>query len=232
MAVAAMAMLSGALLYWMVADHDIWLAWLCAIDRRAMLLLNFDGGAVADHFFYGYSQKTTWLPLAVVTIAYTFGWRRGTWRESLALALIIVAMFAFTDQITSGVIKPLVARPRPSHDAVLAPMLHYVYGYHGGHFGFVSGHAANMCCLAVFLGYVYRSKAMRAVLCLFAALMCYSRIYLGVHYPGDIVCGALVGMGVARLVVAVCPARLLPRYERTPWGVIVVWTITTLLLLA
>lgn len=72
---------------------------------------------------------------------------------------------------------------------------------------------------------------MRVVLALFAIITCYSRIYLGVHYLGDVLCGAAIGILVARIVITSCPSRLLQRYDRMPWGVAAVWFITTLLLL-
>ena len=231
MVIVAIAFLGGALLYALFGKYHFLLAALQTADARAMVLLNFNGGALTDRFFYGYSQMRTWLPLAVVLVGYTLVWHQGSWRDRLLLLLVIAAMLTFTDQLSSGIIKPLVARPRPSHNLVLAPMLHYVNGYHGGHYGFVSGHATNICCLVTFLSYIYRNRLMRGVLALFAITICYSRIYLGVHYLGDILCGAAIGVFVARIVISLCPAHLLRRSDRMPWGVAVVWFATTLLLL-
>ena len=231
MVIVAIAFLSGALLYTLFSEYPVLLATLQTGDARAMMLLNFNGGAVADRFFYGYSHLQTWLPLSAVLVGYTLVWHQGAWRERLLLLLVIAAMIAFTDQLSSSIIKPLVARPRPSHNLTLGPMLHYVNGYHGGRYGFVSGHATNICCLVTFLSYIYRNKFMRVVLALFAIITCYSRIYLGVHYLGDVLCGAAIGILVARIVITSCPSRLLQRYDRMPWGVAAVWFITTLLLL-
>jgi undecaprenyl-diphosphatase len=231
MVIIAIAFLSGALFYIFYREFPVVLATLQAADARAMLLLNFNGGAVADRFFYGYSRLQTWLPLAAVLVGYTLMWHQGSWRDRLFLLLIIVAMIAFTDQLSSGIIKPIVARPRPSHNLTLAPMLHYVNDYHGGRYGFVSGHATNISCLVTFLCFIYRNKFMRAVLAVFTVIICYSRIYLGVHYLGDILCGAAIGILVARVVISLCPAHVLRRYDRMPWGVAVVWLATTLLLL-
>lgn len=231
MAIVAIAFLGGALLYALFGKYHFLLAALQTADARAMVLLNFNGGALTDRFFYGYSQMRTWLPLAVVLVGYTLVWHQGSWRDRLLLLLVIAAMLTFTDQLSSGIIKPLVARPRPSHNLVLAPMLHYVNGYHGGHYGFVSGHATNICCLVTFLSYIYRNRLMRGVLALFAITICYSRIYLGVHYLGDILCGAAIGVFVARIVISLCPAHLLRRSDRMPWGVAAVWMGTMVFLL-
>lgn len=231
MVIVAIAFLSGALLYTLFGEFPVVLATLQAVDAHAMILLNFDGGAVADRFFYGYSRLQTWLPLAAVLVGYTLVWHQGSWRDRLLLLLVIAAMITFTDQLSSSIIKPLVARPRPSHNLVLAPMLHYVNDYHGGHYGFVSGHATNICCLVAFLSYIYRDRLMRLVLALFAITICYSRIYLGVHYLGDVLCGAVVGFLVAHIVISLCPAHVLQRYDRMPWGVAAVWFVAMLLLL-
>ena len=151
MVIVAIAFLSGALLYTLFGEYHFLLAALQTADAHAMVLLNFNGGALTDRFFYGYSQMRTWLPLAVVLVGYTLVWHQGSWRDRLLLLLVIAAMIAFTDQLSSGIIKPIVARPRPSHNLTLAPMLHYVNGYHGGQYGFVSGHATNISCLVTFL---------------------------------------------------------------------------------
>ena len=229
------AVLLSASVAWLLMDvmenAATVLALVKSFDSQAMVALNFDGGAVADRFFYHTSQLDTWLPLSLVTAAYTIGWHRGTWRERLALVLVIALAMTFTDPLTSSVIKPLVARPRPSHEALLAPLLHFVGDYRGGHYGFVSGHAANICCLTLLLAYMFRCRPMKVVLTVFALLLCYSRIYLGVHYPGDILGGALIGLAVAWAVVRLTPAGILPRYSRVPWGVVVVWAVTTAMLL-
>ena len=108
------------------------------------------------------------------------------------LALLITA----SDQISSGLLKPLVHRLRPTHDAALAPMVDTVFGYRGGQFGFPSSHAANSFALFTFTALLVRNWGYTLSMLLWASVFSYSRIYLGVHYPGDIVCGALLGVFV------------------------------------
>ena len=107
------------------------------------------------------------------------------------LALVI----ALADQIASGFCKPFFARFRPTRDPELMYMIDIVNGYRGGSFGFISSHAANTFGVALFLSLVMRSWSLSIILFIWAALNAYSRMYLGVHYPGDIFFGTLTGLG-------------------------------------
>ena len=112
----------------------------------------------------------------------------------ILLLLFTALIFAFTDQISAGIIKPLVQRLRPSHDSSIMDQLHFVNDYHGGAYGFVSSHAANCFGLAVWVSYLYKRRSLVTAMMLYAVLNCYSRIYLGVHFPGDIICGTILGI--------------------------------------
>jgi undecaprenyl-diphosphatase len=97
------------------------------------------------------------------------------------------------DQFTSGFLKPLMERLRPCHDPRWEGIIHN-YGRCGGLYGFVSSHAANTFGMAVFLNLKLKGKVKHlGWLYLYAAVVSYTRIYLGVHYPFDIVLGALIG---------------------------------------
>jgi undecaprenyl-diphosphatase len=189
----------GMALWLCLAEWREWVPVLDLLDKRLTLMLNFNGSAVTDHFWYGYSQLWVWLPFVGIVLIEM--WRncesriRGFIVFILATALLIVVL----DQISSTVIKPWVGRLRPSHDPAISTMLHYVNDYRGGLYGFVSGHATNVVGLSTWLGLAFRNYRTRFTLGLFSALMCYSRIYLGVHYLGDVLCGALLGYCIARI---------------------------------
>ena len=87
-----------------------------------------------------------------------------------------------------------------SHNESLQSTIHIVNGYRGGPFGFVSSHAANCFGIALLLAMIFKNRLFTWTMVVWATLMCYSRIYLGVHYPGDIVCGAILGFLAAWLV--------------------------------
>lgn len=169
-------------------------------DHELMLLMNGDGGAFWDQLWYIYSGKFTWIPLYALLLWQMYRYcKKNTdidfWRHIAVCVFCTVLLIVLADQIASGIIKPLVCRPRPSHEPGLMEMLHYVNDYHGGAYGFVSSHASNSLAIALWLGWLLfrKQKTLQILLVIWALFNCYSRIYLGVHYPGDILGGLLVG---------------------------------------
>lgn len=169
--------------------------WLAGIDRAVMVVLNHDGGPCADHFWKTISSNMAWVPVGAALIL-SFAY----YKKSLLISILIVVGIALTivlaDQISSSFLKPYFGRLRPSHNEEISSLLHYVGNYRGGRFGFVSSHSANAFGVLAFLAPVFRHKAATIVLFIWACLVVYSRIYLGVHYPGDIVAGAILGVTV------------------------------------
>lgn len=106
------------------------------------------------------------------------------------------------DQTSVKLFKDVFERLRPCHQPTIAHLVHVVNDHCGGQYGFVSSHAANTFAFAAFLGGVFAQKVkwFSCVLWVWAAIVAYSRIYLGVHYPGDIIGGALLGILIGRLV--------------------------------
>ena len=126
--------------------------------------------------------------------------------------LFVAVTFAFTDQV-SVLIKNLVERPRPTHNDEIADMLHIVNNYRGGQYGFISSHAANVFGIAAFLSNQFKHYKWSLFLFIWAAVVSYSRLYLGVHYPLDVICGALLGAltGIQFYVVKVRTAVFVER---------------------
>lgn len=144
------------------------------------------------------SRANTWIPLYVLLVG-LIAWKYRSWRAILFILLGFGIAVGLSDFTTSGIIKPLVCRLRPTHEPALDP-LHLIKGYTGGLYGFCSSHAANTMAVGMLFSLLYRNKIATAGLMTWVALNCYSRIYLGVHYPSDIVVGLIIGALWATLV--------------------------------
>lgn len=172
------------------------------IDMLCMISANFHGPQYADYLFYNISSKFIWIPLIISIIHVVFGGCKDK-RRAVVLILASVAIVAMCDQV-SGIIKRTIERPRPSHNDDISYLLHYVNNYHGGRYGFVSSHAANCFGESVWLMLLLRRKAVSITLFCFSVMVCYSRIYLGVHYPLDVLAGSCLGTTVGAVTYTVC----------------------------
>ncbi len=161
------------------------------IDKQWLLALNNDYSNFWDGIMVGYSEKITWIPLYLSFLYLIFKkWKHQGWWIVIALVLCVV----MADQIASGILKNTVQRLRPSHDPTMEGLVELVNNYRSGRYGFVSSHAANSFGLALLTALIFRNKIFTYGIFIWAAVNAYSRIYLGVHYPGDILGGIIVGV--------------------------------------
>lgn len=160
-------------------------------DEGLFLWLNSHHASWLDPIAYYASETLTWVPLYVflVYIIYKNDPKSSWWVLGGAALTILLA-----DQITSGLMKPYFERLRPCHDERWGDMV-YIYERCGGLYGFASSHAANTFGIAIYLNLKLKGKFKYLPwLFLWAAFVSYTRIYLGVHYPLDILAGGLVGI--------------------------------------
>jgi undecaprenyl-diphosphatase len=196
---------------------------LLHIDTEVLLAINGWHAPWADRLMWIVSAKTTWIPLYLLLVGLLV-WRyykpamtSVKWLQKVPACVVMIVVIGLAvgaaDFIASGILKDWVARPRPSRVPELEGVLHLVNNYRSGQYGFVSSHASTTMACAVLFSLIWRNKIATVGLMLWVAINCYSRMYLGVHYPLDIIGGLVVGTIVA--VVAylfLCWTKVVDRY--------------------
>jgi undecaprenyl-diphosphatase len=171
-------------------------------DKSAFLYLNGFHSDLMDYVMTLFTLTPTWILFYGVTL-YVIIRKYG--RKSIPIIISIVLVILLADQL-SGLLKHSIMRLRPSNDPVVSPYAH-VFFTKGGLYGFVSAHAANAFSFATFTAFLFRSRGYSIFIFPWACLIAYTRIYLGVHYPGDIlggmILGILIGWGIFRLLILV-----------------------------
>ena len=171
------------------------------IDTYILLWINGHHTEWLDQIMWWVSQSITWIPLYLLLVGLII-YRYRSWKEVIAILLAFALAVGLSDFICSGILKPMVERLRPTHEPSLAPFLHIVNGYKGGMYGFCSSHAANTLACALLFIFVYKNKITTSILIVWVAINSYSRMYLGVHYPTDIMAGWIIGCATASLAYA------------------------------
>ncbi|WP_075589908.1 phosphatase PAP2 family protein [Labilibacter marinus] len=183
---------------------------LLQFDTQLFQLINFFHSKYEDNAFWLISSTIIWVPMYLVII-YTFikSQKLQSWITIVAVLLLIV----LCDRISTDIFKYGFERLRPSHDPDLMGIVKNVFGYKGGKFGFVSSHATNTMGIAVFTSLIFRNKVFSIFILIWSLVVGYSRIYLGVHFPGDVLGGFMLGALLGYLVYKLY-ALVIPRFVR------------------
>ncbi len=175
---------------------------LLQYDKELFLFLNNLGSTTWDGLWLVITNKFTFIPLYAILLFFIY--KRLGLKVLLLIILVVAVMIAFTDQITNLFKYIIVKRPRPCREEELQGIMRFV-APRCGRYGFFSGHSANSMAAAVFAGLLLKPyyKKLIFILLFWSVTVAYSRIYVGVHYPLDIICGmtfgALTGYGFYKL---------------------------------
>jgi len=183
-------------------------------DISVFRLINGMHSPIWDQIMWVISAKESWYPVYAVLLFLFF--RKQKWYGFVTLASIALVI-ALADQLSVHAFKEVFTRLRPCHNPDIKFWVHTVNGKCGGSYGFVSSHAANFFGLAVFLIRYFAKPALGWVFFSSAAIVAYSRVYLGVHFPLDVICGGLLGVAVGLLVWPFYMSVL--KWAQNKWGV-------------
>ena len=164
------------------------------IDTELFLFFNGLHSDFFDFLMWWMSDKYVWIPFYAFLLFLLIK----KYKQKSIIPIITITLFVIaSDQTTVHLFKNTFQRYRPSQNLDLTGMVHIVNDYKGGLYGFVSSHASNVFGLATLLSLLLKNKTITIILILWAIIVSYSRVYLGVHYPADIACGAIVGFIIA-----------------------------------
>lgn len=169
------------------------------LDTDLFFSINRMHNTYFDYFMSAYSGKWIWIPMYAAILYVMI--RNFSWKTTLMCVIGVALTITFADQMCSSVIRPFFERMRPSNlNNPISEFVHIVNNHRGGRYGFPSCHSSNAFGLAFYIFFVFRKKWLTFFMMSWALLTCYSRVYLGVHYPGDLLAGAIVGLTGAYLM--------------------------------
>jgi len=175
---------------------------LKSADKDLFLFFNGMNNSFLDFVMYWASNRFIWIPFYALLLYFII---RRFGKRTYLILLLVAGMITISDQVSSTLVKNSVQRIRPCHDPELQSQVHLVYGICGGRYGYFSSHASNSWALAIFLILLFRKSSQTThdqkftsiisfVLIAYAFIVSYSRIYLGIHYPFDVVSGIIFGL--------------------------------------
>jgi len=158
-------------------------------DQQLFLIINSSNSPFFDQVMYFFSGRLIWVPLYIAILVF-LGIKYK--RKFLIILIFIILAATLADQ-SSVFVKNIVHRLRPCHEPALTGLVHLVNGECGGIYGFVSSHATNTFDVALISLSFIKKRWYSISIILWAGIISYSRIYLGVHYPFDVICGSFLG---------------------------------------
>lgn len=169
------------------------------MDRQVLGVFNGAHNMFLDTLMVTLTSGVTWVPL-YIALLYIVVKNKETMTQVALMVVCCALCLMVTELVTEGYVKPLVARPRPGSDPEWMNMVHVVNGRRGSDYSFFSAHAANTSGIAVFFAWAVRNKVFTWLMVGWSLVNCYTRLYLAMHYPFDILVGLAFGTIVGSLV--------------------------------
>lgn len=167
-------------------------------ERDLFLYINHTHTDFLDRMMWLFTGKSVWIPLILIVVfALVY---KINYKQWLGVLLAIGLVVLLCDQFSSHLCKPLFTRFRPTHHPLFMDEVRTLFGYTGGNYGFISGHATNAFGFATLTALLFRKKFFTITIFIWAFLMGYSRVYIGVHFISDVVAGAVAGTIIGLLV--------------------------------
>ena len=212
---------------------------LIQFDKQLLLWFNGSESLFLDSLITTLTNAKTWIPL-YLSLFYVVVKSNQTVRDVFLILAAAGLCVLLAGTIDDTIVKPTVARWRPGHDPQIGMLVDTVNGYRGGNYGFFSAHASNTFSIAIFFSLLMRQRLFTIFMVCWSLINCYTRLYLGVHYPGDILVGlswgAIVGTSVyylsrrvLRLTPTSVPATYTPVMCDIPIAVLVLTIVFALL---
>ena len=181
---------------------------LISLDKQWLLAVNGSDSLYLDRVAHVLTTALTWLPL-YLSLFYVVLHNNENFRKVLYVLAGAGLCVLLAGTVDDMIVKPMVARWRPTHDPEIGILVDVVDGYRGGRYGFFSAHASNTFSIAVYFCWLIRSRLLSIALVIWSFTNCWTRMYLGVHFPGDIIVGLTWG-----LIVGTCVYYLYYRATR------------------
>ena len=178
---------------------DGFLQTLESFDKQLLLAVNGSDSLYLDRLVRTLTHGATWIPL-YLSLFYVVLNNNNNVRKVLSVVGTVALCYLLAGAVDDGIIKPTVARWRPTHDPEIGMLVDVVDGYRGGKYGFFSAHACNTFSVAVLFFWFVRSRLLTVTLIIWSFINCWTRLYLGVHFPGDILVGLIWGAISATIV--------------------------------
>lgn len=172
---------------------------IARIEHPIFIWLNQFHTPIMDQIMYLFSNKLLWMPTTLFML-FILIFKAKNIRRAIFVIIGLVLVIALCDQLTSGILKNITERLRPTHHPSYFNVVNYCYDYTGGRYGFASSHAANAFGCAAYLSLVFKNRLYSFTIFTWAIITGYTRIYLGVHFIADILVGLVIGLVIGNLV--------------------------------